>query len=79
MIIPTGYFRMTSTIMDAMEQGRALRRAGKLVPPKLGPDGKPVERSPQEQKNEEIYQIETCWPNLEDPDCRLPQPGELEV
>ena len=34
----------------------ALRRAGKLAPPKLGPDGKPVSRSPQEQKNEDLYQ-----------------------
>ena len=42
--------------MDSHEKATALRRAGKLAPPKLGPDGKPVPRSPQEQKNEELYQ-----------------------
>jgi hypothetical protein len=37
--------------MDVIQENSTLRRAGRLVPPKLGPDGKPVLRSAQEQKN----------------------------
>jgi len=54
MIIPAGFAHDVND-MDAMEEGRALRRAGKLVPPKLGSDGKPVARSPQEERDEENY------------------------
>jgi hypothetical protein len=39
-----------------MEKVFTLKKAGKLVPPKLGPDGQPVARSPQEQRTEETYQ-----------------------
>ena len=77
-IIPAGYFRDINDL-DITEQVTALRRAGKLVPPKLGPDGKPVERSPQEQKTEVNYQSNRAGRPLEDPDYRFPQPGELEV
>ena len=55
MIAPTGYFHDINDL-DIIEKSTTLQRAGKLVPPKLGPDGQPVARSPQEQKNEEIYQ-----------------------
>ena len=54
-IIPTGYFRDVNDL-DSMEQSTTLPRSRKLVPPKFGPDGKPVSRSAQEQKTEEIYQ-----------------------
>jgi hypothetical protein len=54
-IIPTGYVRDVNN-MDVVKENSTLRRAGRLAPPKLGPDGKPVSRSAQEQKMEEIYQ-----------------------
>src|SRR5882724_11848315 len=49
-------FPHDSNDLDVNEKGANLHRAGKLAAPKLGPDGKPVPRSPQEQKNEELYQ-----------------------
>ena len=47
---------MTHNDQDSVEKVNKLKKAGKLVPPKLGPDGQPVARTPQEQKTEEIYQ-----------------------
>ena len=55
MIIPTG-FASDVDDMDYLAKGMSLQRAGKMAPPKLGPDGQPVLRSPQEQKTEELYQ-----------------------
>jgi hypothetical protein len=54
-IISTGYFRDAND-QDSVEKVNKLKKAGKLVPPKLGPDGQPVARTPQEQKTEEFYQ-----------------------
>jgi hypothetical protein len=54
-IIPTGFAHDVNN-MDAMGKIATLSRAGKLVPPKLGPDGKPVPRSAQEQRTEVLYQ-----------------------
>jgi hypothetical protein len=53
-IIPTGFDRDVNDL-DAMEKTVRLKRAGTLAPPKLGPDGKPVPRTAQEQKDEESY------------------------
>jgi hypothetical protein len=54
-IIPTGYARDVNN-MDVLQENSTLRRAGRLAPPKLGPDDKPVLRSAQEQRTEELYQ-----------------------
>ena len=53
LIIPAGYYR---DVQDSDDHDRAfqLRRAGKLLVPKLGPDGQPLTLSAQEQRNEEI-------------------------
>ncbi len=56
LIISTGYTHDVND-MDTIEKKEKLRLAGALVPPKLGLDGRPVVRSPQEQKNEQLYQI----------------------
>lgn len=53
-IIPTGYMRDVNN-MDVVKQVSTLRREGRLVPPKLGADGKPMTLSAQEQKTEELY------------------------
>jgi hypothetical protein len=55
LIIPTGYVRDVNN-MDVLKENSTLRRAGRLAPPKLGPDDKPVLRSAQEQRTEELYQ-----------------------
>jgi len=54
-IIPTGFAHDVND-MDYTSKAMALQRAGRLAPPKLGPDGQPVPRSPQELKTEELYQ-----------------------
>ncbi len=54
-IIPTGFARDVND-MDFIAKAMALKRAGKLAPPKLGSDGQPVPRSAQELKSEELYQ-----------------------
>jgi hypothetical protein len=54
-IIPTGFARDVND-MDFMGKAMALQRAGRLAPPKLGPDGQPMPRSPQELKTDELYQ-----------------------
>ena len=54
-IIPTGFTRDVND-MDFMGKAMALQRAGRLAPPKLGPDGQPMPRSPQELKTDELYQ-----------------------
>ena len=54
-IIPTGYVRDVNN-MDVIQEISTLRRAGRLAPPEFGPDGKPVLRSAQEQRTEELYQ-----------------------
>jgi hypothetical protein len=54
-ILSTGYVRDVNN-MDVLDKWRTLRRAGRLVPPKIGSDGKPVPRSAQEMKTEELYQ-----------------------
>ena len=76
-IVPTGYFRDINDL-DITEQVTALRRAGKLVPPKLGPDGKPVERSPQEQKTEVIYQSNRLAEPLKTPIIGFRNLGNLK-
>ena len=48
-IIAAGYFR-DQTDMDASKTALTLRRAGKLVPPKLDPNGQPMPRTAQEQR-----------------------------
>jgi hypothetical protein len=55
LIISTGFVHNLNDA-DNMEKTLKLRRAGTLVPPKLRPDGKPVTRSPQEHKDEDLYQ-----------------------
>ena len=62
LIIPTG-FATDANDLDLNERGSKLRRSGQLAPPKLGTDGKPIRRSPQEQKNEELFQ----WNKLAEP------------
>ncbi len=76
-IIPTGYFR-DQTDMDASKKGLTLRRAGRLAPPKLGPDGQPVPRSPQELKNEELYQRNLLAPPLKTPVVAFRNLGNLK-
>ena len=61
-IIPTG-FATDANDLDLNEKASKLRRSGQLSPPKLGADGKPIRRSAQEQKNEELYQ----WNKLAEP------------
>jgi hypothetical protein len=55
-LIPTGYLEDEGN-MDLMHTKQELRRTGRLVPPKLGPDGRPERRSRQEQKTQELYQM----------------------
>jgi hypothetical protein len=49
-----------------------------MVPPKLGPDGKPVERSPQEQKTEVIYQFNHLAEPLKTPIIGFRNLGNLK-
>ena len=54
LIISTGFAHDLNN-MDGINNEKLLR-AGALVPPKLGPDGKPAARSPQEEEDEKHYQ-----------------------
>ena len=76
-IISTGFFRDANN-MDAMAKYSVLRRAGKLVPPKLGPDGKPVSRSAQEQKTEELYQLYQLADSFKTPVVAFRNLGKLK-
>ena len=49
LIIPAGFGHDVND-MDPMNEVNALRQSGQLFSPKLGPDGQPVERTPQEEK-----------------------------
>jgi enediyne biosynthesis protein E4 len=55
-IIPTGFVGDENNL-DTMHKKGELRRTGKLVPPKLGPDGQPEPLSRQEQKTRELYAV----------------------
>ncbi len=77
LIISTGYPHDANDI-DANEQARALRRADKLAPPKPGPDGRPVTRSPQEQKNDELYQVNMMEEPLKSPMVAFRNLGNLK-
>jgi hypothetical protein len=61
-VIPAG-FAYDANDLDLNETAGKLRRAGKLAPPKPGPDGKPLPRSAQEQKSEELYE----WNKMAEP------------
>jgi hypothetical protein len=76
-IIPTGYFRDVNDL-DSMEQSTTLSRSHKLVPPKFGPDGKPVPRSAQEQKTEELYQEDMLAEPLNTPIVAFRNLGNLK-
>ena len=76
-LIPTGYFHDILD-MDGSEKAGMLRRAGTLVPPKLGPDGQPMPRSAQEQKTEEIYQVNRLRESLNTPVIGFHNEGNLK-
>ena len=76
-IIPTGYFHDVND-HDAGEKAKMLKRAGRLAPPKLGPDGKPVPRSAQEQKTEELYQENLLAEPLKTPVVAFRNLGNLK-
>ena len=77
MIMPTGFAHDVND-MDAMEKMKILQRAGRLAPPKSGPDGQPVPRSPQEQKTEEIYQRNKLAEPLKTPIVAFRNLGNLK-
>ncbi len=77
LIVSTGFAHDLDD-MDTMEKTTKLRRAGTLVPPKLGPDGKPVARSPQEQKTEELYQTDMLAQPLKSPIIAFRNLGNLK-
>src|SRR5262249_53683159 len=62
LIIPAG-FAYDANDMDLNEKASMLQRSGRLAPPRIGPDGEPVRRSAQEQRDEELYQ----WNKLAEP------------
>ena len=64
--------------LDAIEKTDMLRRAGRLAPPKLGPDGKPVLRSAQELKIEELYQQNLLAEPLKTPVIAFRNLGNLK-
>jgi hypothetical protein len=76
-IIPAGYFHDVND-HDAGEKAKTLKRAGRLAPPKLGPDGKPVPRSAQEQKTEERYQENLLAEPLKTPVVAFRNLGNLK-
>jgi hypothetical protein len=55
-LIPTGFVGDENNL-DTMHKKGELMRTGRLAPPKTGPDGKPEQRSRQEQKTQELYEI----------------------
>jgi hypothetical protein len=65
-LIPTGFVGDENNL-DVMHKKEELRRTGALAPPKIGPDGKPEQRSRQEQKTQELYQIILMTPPIETP------------
>jgi len=77
MIIPTG-FAHDMNDMDVTAKAFALKRAGRLVPPKLGPDGQPVPRSPQEERTEERYQFNILCEPLKTPVVAFRNLGNLK-
>ena len=66
LIISSGYFRDINNL-DVAGQSTARQRAGQLVPPKLGPDGQPLERTPQEEKTEANYHSNMLADSLKSP------------
>ena len=76
-IIPTGFAHDVND-MDFASKAGSLRRAGRLVPPKLGPDGQPVPRSPQEQRTEEHYQGDMLAETLKTPVLAYRNLGNLK-
>ena len=64
--------------LDTIEKKEKLLRAGTLVPPKPGPDGKPVARSPQEQKDEELYQVDKLFEPFKNPVVAFHNLGNLK-
>jgi hypothetical protein len=77
LIISTG-FAFDLNDMDTLEKTTKLRHAGTLVPPKLGPDGKPVARSRQEQKTEELYQVNKLYEPFKTPIVAFRNLGNLK-
>ena len=77
LIIPTGFVHDVGDL-DSIEKANALARAGRLVPPKLGPDGKLVARAPQEQKNEELYERDMLAAPLKTPVVAFRNLGNLK-
>src|SRR5947207_1962499 len=76
-VIPAG-FAYDANDLDLNEKGSMLRRSGRLAPPKLGRDGKPVPRSPQEQKDEELYQWNRMAEPLTNPIVAFRNQGNLK-
>ena len=77
MIIPTG-FAYDLNDADTMEKTEKLRRAGTLVPPKVGADGQPEARTAQEQKTEELYQVNRLAEPLKTPIVGFRNLGNLK-
>ncbi|HUD47004.1 MAG TPA: VCBS repeat-containing protein [Candidatus Baltobacteraceae bacterium] len=65
-IIPTGFVGDENNL-DTMHKKGELRRLGKLVPPKFGSDGKPVQRSRQEEMTQEFYEINRMTEPIDTP------------
>ncbi len=77
MITPTGFVHDVNDL-DVIEKLTTLQRAGRLAPPQLGPDGQPVTQSPQEQKNEELYQGNLLAESLKTPIVAFRNLGNLK-
>jgi hypothetical protein len=77
MLVSTG-FAYDLNDMDTMEKTAKLRRTGTLVPPKLGPDGKPVVLSRREQRAEELYQVNKLAEPLKTPIVAFRNLGNLK-
>jgi hypothetical protein len=77
MIISTGFSHDLSD-MDLLEKKMNLGRAGALLPPKTGPDGKPMARSRQEEKDEELYQKNLLTEPLKTPMVAFRNLGNLK-
>ena len=77
LIIPAGFVHDMND-MDVTAKAFALRRAGRLAPPKLGPDGQPVARTPQEQRAEERYQFNLLGEPLKIPIVAFHNLGNLK-
>ena len=77
LIISTGFAHDLND-MDVREKKAKLMHAGTLVPPKLGPDGKPTARSPREQRCEELYQVDKLAQPLKTPMVAFRNLGNLK-